>query len=515
MSFLSAGTARCAGLALVLAITVAACVGDGQGGDGEGGAAESQLTLAVGAHPSTADSFFDNSLIARAVYVPIYDSLFRPIEGEMVPRLAEEWTWLNDTTLEIQLREGVTFHDGEEFDAEALKWNIDTLIELGAEAVNADAVATIDRVEVVDSHTVNLHLSTPDGGLIGLLSAVFIQSPSAYESDPQEYARAPVGTGPFRVVEWRQDETITMEAFEDHWEGVPQVDRLVIRSITEPGSRVAAIQAGEVDISYDIQAEQAERLQDEAGIEIVNAGLGQVLVLYLRNNQGDPVEDPRVRRAIAHALDVEALGNGLLGDYAQPASGALNTSDVLGHVADLEPYPYDPDQAKQLLTEAGYADGLEVEFATTSGRYAKDREAAEAVAAQLEQVGISVDLRVMESGAWLEDLFASKMPSLYTMGLTSAPRYDAASNYDVICGQIRAADDDQLCDLDDRQRATSDQDERRRILQKMARRVYDRTYAINLYQLPGIYAVSSAVEGLKILTDQSFLDYLNLRVGAE
>lgn len=494
-------------------LALAACSAGSEGDDSR----EGVLDVAVTALPRSGDSFKETSLAALAVYRAVYDRLFAVAGGELSPELAVSWKALDDTTWQIKLRKNVTFHDGSAFNAKAVKWNLAKIGDPDVKSPHAGAVESVRKIEIVDPHTLRLHTRKPNGALLTQLSRIMIQSPTAYKKlGPGGFARSPVGTGPFRVTEWNQATSVKVTKFDDYWRGKPRLESIVFREIPEASTRVASILAGKADIVYEVPPERASELRD-SGMRVVNVPLAQTLTLYLRNNQGGPLEDVRVRRAIAYALDVNGLAKSLLGEFATlPVGGGLTVPRALGHAESLKAYPQNLAKARDLLTEAGYPDGFTVKFHTTDGRYAKDREAAVAVADQLSQVGIKADIQILESGLYLEKLFASALASLYTMGLNSAPTYDASQSYFPVCaGPIKASDTPELCEMYDRQLSALDQGERERILQDMARHRHQQAFAIQLFRLPGIYAISPEVERLELNSDYSFADYAQVRLSGQ
>ncbi|OLT11905.1 hypothetical protein BJF78_25620 [Pseudonocardia sp. CNS-139] len=273
---------------------------------------------------------------------------------------------------------------------------------------------------------------------------------------------------------------------------------------------MAQLQTGEADVVYEIPPEQAPTLAGD-DVAIVNVPLAQTLVLYLRNNQNSPLDDPRVRQAIAYGLDVDAIARATLGDYAKlPVSGGIAVDGSFGYNPDLAAYPHDPDRAKQLLAEAGYPDGFTVQFDATQGRYAKDRDAAQIVASQLAEIGITVNVNFMESGLYLSKLFSSALSPMFMMGQNSAPTYDNGTSFSSICtGPIQASNAEPwLCDTSNQLRSVFDDAQRRQMIFELDRFRHDQAYIVQLFQLPGIYGISTKVQGLQMEPDYSFRDYL-------
>jgi peptide/nickel transport system substrate-binding protein len=281
--------------------------------------------------------------------------------------------------------------------------------------------------------------------------------------------------------------------------------------VPDPSTRVAELQTGEADVVYQVPPQQAPSLKS-GDVDIVNVPLAQTLVLYLRNNLGTPLDDPRVRQAIAYALDVNALAKAALGDYARlPVSGGVATPESFGYDPDLKAFPHDPAKAKQLLADAGHPGGFTVEFASSQGRYAKDSDAAQLVVSQLAEVGITVKLTFLESGVYLDKLFNQGMPAMYVMGTNSAPWYDNGQICELFEPPIHMSDPTgTLCADAAKVPTIFDDAARKKEIMRLDQERHDGAYAVQLYQLPGIYGISKKVTGLDFKQDYSFANYLTV-----
>jgi peptide/nickel transport system substrate-binding protein len=320
------------------------------------------------------------------------------IEGEdlkPVGLLAERWVNVNPTTWRFQLRKGVKFHNGEPFDAEDVKYSFDVYAD--PKSRRAHMVSAIERVEVRDPHTVEIVTAKPFGGLLANLARVFMLPKDTREKlGPDGFGQSPVGTGPYRFVQWQRDQQLVLEANPASWRGNPNPKRLVFRVIKDPGTRAAELRAGGVDIITNPPIPQLDML-DRGDTQVVAAKAGRVIMYPFHLKQA-PFDNRKVRQAVNLAVNREAIVKNVLGGRAAVLAGPL-TLGWLGYDPALKPYPYDPARARQLLAEAGHPQGFETTWSISSGALLKDAEIAEAVAAQLRQVGIRVTLQPTQRAA--------------------------------------------------------------------------------------------------------------------
>lgn len=339
-------------------------------------------------------------------FTPVYDRLVHfDAEGALVPGLATEWEFSEDgLTFTMTLREGVTFQDGEPFNAEAVKANIERGQTLEGSSISGD-LEPISAIETPDETTVVFTLSRPYSVLPGLLShrAGAMVSPGAFD-DP-DLDLAPVGAGPYRVTEYQQGNFITYERYEDYWNqelGGP--DRIELRIIPDSQTRFNALRSGEVDLTI-LSGQQIP--EAEAGGFTVNSEAGLTyLVLYL-NRAKSELGDPLVRRAINHAIDRQAIVEAVLFGAGEAAVQQFPESYFAynpDYPADY--YAYDPDKARELLAEAGLEDGFEFTMLVTNlDTYMRS---GEAVQAMLAEVGITANIELVEAAQTADVYYAQQ-----------------------------------------------------------------------------------------------------------
>jgi peptide/nickel transport system substrate-binding protein len=372
-----------------------------------------QIVIAIGGDPSTLDPQAADDGNERAVNENIYETLIArdPKTMELIPSLAESWKELDATTWEVKLRQGIKFHNGEPFNGEAAAYSVNRIIDPDFKSEQISFFSTIKEANVIDDATIQVVTTGPDPTLPARLYWLKMVPP-VYSTDAN-FGTKPVGTGPFKFVEWVRDDHVTLEANTDYWGATkPSIGKVTIRPIKEEVTRLAALKAGEVDLVSNLIPEYVNEVPKAAS----TPGL-QFPWLRLNTLVG-PLTDKRLRQAINYAIDKDSLAQSLYSGYAVPADGQLLTPGHFGYNPNVKAYPYDPAKAKALIQEAGYA-GEEIEFIGEAGRWLKDKELIEAVAQQLREVGLNIKVSIVEWSQWLDLLFA---------GADKAPTIQFSSN---------------------------------------------------------------------------------------
>lgn len=334
----------------------------------------------------------------------IYDGLVTMDDkGDLVPALATSWSNPDPLTWRFKLREGVKFHNDEAFNAKAVKFTFDRALDPNFKAPYYSRIAAIKSVEVVDDYTVDLKTEKPfPTMLLSLYEASFpaLIVPPAYtqEKNGEALGSAPVGTGPYKFVEWLKDEEVVLEANPDYWGDKPKIERVVFRPIKETRTRIAELKSGGADIAVDIPPEDVSSLEGgDTKVETVSSDF--LYFLAFDTTRDTPLKDKRVRQAINYAVDVDAIQQALLNGMGNRIALTL-PANGFAYNPEWKPYPYDPEKAKQLLGEAGYPDGFSIPLMTRKGRFLKDSEIVEATAGFLRKVGIKAEIQYLEPGVW-------------------------------------------------------------------------------------------------------------------
>ena len=395
--------------ALVLSLMFAGC-GPGEDiGNGEQDVSTEDLVIAIGAEPENLDPLKMMSAPAATVAEHMVENLIYLAEdGTLEPALAESWEPAEDgLSWFLYLRQGVTFHDGSPFNAEAVKYNLDRFMAKGdfegeEQAVFAFLLGRVTEVEVVDEYTVQIHLDDIFAPIASHLSHSFIgiHSPASLDAlDAGDYVEAPVGTGPFKYVSWDRGEQLYMTKNEDYWGGAPTLDSVTFKFVPEAGSRVIMLETGEAHAIMAVPPTEIERLEATADIDVVFQN--SVRVIYIGFNlEEDIFKDVRVRQALNYAINKEAIIATIFQGVGEPSSAPIVPA-IFGYT-QAGPYEYDVEKAKDLLAQAGYADGFDMELFHPTGRYPQDATVIEAVQAMLADVGVNASLTTYDWGTYLD-----------------------------------------------------------------------------------------------------------------
>jgi peptide/nickel transport system substrate-binding protein len=322
----------------------------------------------------------------------------------------------------FHLRQGVKFHDGTDMDGDAVAFSYSRVLDPDNEYYKVGQpfplmdfwYGAIDPKQTVvqDKYTVTLKLKQPFSPLEGYLAwpAAAIVSPTAVKKYGAAFRENPVGTGPFKFVSWDHNQKVTFTRFDDYWGDKATLDTLIFRPLVEEQTRFTELVAGNIDLAYDLPPDNVAQVKSDPRVQYIETPLGHVWFLVLNTIAG-PTSDLRVRQAIAHAIDKNAIINDILKGTGIPATGPVPSVIDYAYKKDVQQYAYDPDQARQLLSDAGYANGFNTTFwVTQSGSGMQSPQPmGEAIQAMLAQVGVNANIQVTEWGAYI-DKYALGMP---------------------------------------------------------------------------------------------------------
>ncbi len=440
----------------------------------------------------------------------IFDGLtYRGPDMELVPALAESWEVLDEgKRIRFKLREGVTFHNGEEFNADAVKFTLDRLLgEEGAKGPQRSNYVAISSVEIIDPLTVDLHLSSPDPVLLIKLAgygAMIVPPKYLEEHGDAHFNLNPVGTGPFKFVSYDPSVSLNLEVFEDFWGDKAKLSELEYRFISEPSTAVAELQSGRVDVVIPPTIPVSMVPTIEADPNLSLASVASPTVWALRYNTRDGITaDPRVRKALIMAVDRETIIKEILGGQAEVVA-TFQSKLSFGYDAGVEPLPYDMEAAKKLLEEAGVQPGADVQI-DIRGNDATFAEVAQAIAAYLSTVGINARIQPYELNTMLNDIIPQgKTGAMFQQGWggwtfdydnTAYSMYHSGEKWNPYDS------DDELDKLLESQRPLTDNAERERILKEIALYVADRALEMPLYNSNALYGVNNRVKNFEPAPD--------------
>ena len=381
------------------------------------------VTVVQGVDANTLDPSFRNATPESNIMYHVFDTLlWRDAKTlKPVPWLAQEFKNVDPTTWEFKLRPNSTFHDGTKVDAEAIKFALDRTAKesIGGKPTVPRIRRTMayDKTEVVDATTFRIKTSTPSPVLPDILTQHEIVAPSAYQADSEVQAK-PVGSGPWKFVEWQKDQRLVLEVNPNWWGKTVAFERIIFRPVGETSTRILQLKNGEADVIVNVPPDNAADVDrgDKSRISKVD-GLRKIFV-GIRTEKHPALADKRVRQAMNHALNFDALNRALLDGAGKRMKTYFNPPH---EPPDAKAYEYNANKAKELLAAAGVPNGFNVEMHAPTGRYIKDRDIAQAVAQDLDKVGIKVDLKILEwsvyAGNELTKASGGPPSGLYFVGL--------------------------------------------------------------------------------------------------
>jgi peptide/nickel transport system substrate-binding protein len=368
---------------------------------------------------TTLDPYHMNSIHPEdSIAAHLWDTLvWLNDDLEPEPSLAESWWLVNDLTWELTLRQGVAFHNGEPFNAQAVKFSLERTRQLGNSLETFASDVALQSVEIVDGYTVRIHTAQPIVAMVYELSTVEMLPPVYYaQTALEDLARNPVGSGPYRLVGWEPVGGVVLQADAGYWQGAPSIHTLIFQTERDVDERLTRLASGNADLITDLPPDQAETANTEHA-RLVAIESTRRLFVGLRLQEDTPISDKRFRQALNYAVDVPALVAEFHAGYGQRYGSWVNPPN---DNPDLPPWSYDPDKARELLTQASYPEGFEITMDTPVGRYYRDQEIAEAIAAQLAEVGVRVVVQPQEWSVYVrERLIPKETASLFLLSLAS------------------------------------------------------------------------------------------------
>lgn len=437
---------------------------------------------------SVASNFFEGLLI-------------RDENLQLQPGLATSWQVLDDgMRLRFKLREGVTFHDGEKFDAEAVKFTIDRLLGPdGAKGPQQSNYTSIGGVEIIDPYQVDIVMKKPDPVMLTKLAgygAMIVPPKYVQEKGAAGFAAAPVGTGPFKVTGYQTKVGLSLEPYAGYWGEKPKLDHVNYKFIVEPDTQVAELQAGRVDIASNVPVALTGVVAGSPNLKLESITGPTVTVLRFNTERG-PTTNKLVRQAMVMAVDRDAIVKQVLQGQAKPVV-SFQSSLSFGYDPAQKPVPFDPAGARKLLAEAKIAPGTPVVL-DFRGNDTTFREVAQAVAGYLTAVGLKATLRPNEQNMFTNDLIPNgKTGEMFQMGWGGWTfDYDNTAYLMYHSGEHwNPYDKDKTLDaMLEGQRLVADKAAREKKLQEIAHYVADNALELPLYNLNTIYGVNQRVHG--------------------
>jgi peptide/nickel transport system substrate-binding protein len=335
---------------------------------------------------------------------------------QVEPHLAESWRLVNNFTWEFKLRQGITFHNGELLDAEAVRFSIERAQSMPGSLETFAEDVGLEQVEIVDDYTLRLTTRQPVANLPYHLAFLEILPPIYYsETSPDQLAVAPVGSGPYRLGQWIRGEALVLEAVPTYWKGAPALSHLIFETVPLAEERLTVLRGGKAALVTDLPPMPVDQWDSpNSRLEAIEST--QRMLIGIRIEEGSPLADKRVRQALNYGVNVEQIVDDWLAGYGERYGSWVNPP---WNNSELAPWPYDPDLARDLLAEAGYREGFTTTLRTPAGVYYQDVAVAEAVAQQLGEIGVTVEVETVDWATYVGELLSGNVAPLFLLGLNS------------------------------------------------------------------------------------------------
>lgn len=456
-----------------------------------------QLVIGLPGDIVAPSPFYDFSVVDKQFMNHIAPGLTRISEtGDVLPMLALSWQAIDPTNWKFKLRPNVTFHNGEPFTADTFRVVHQYMLDPNTKSTTATNFKIITNVTANDDLTLTLTTSAPAPTLLRTLSDYRLIAPADLQKRGADgTAEDPIGTGPYKFVEWIKGDHATLQANPNYWGGKPAIDTLIWRSITEDAARVAALQAGEIDLAYNVPQEMIPQI-DGSGKAVTVKGVSTTVYVLGMNglDASFPTANQQVRQGISTAIDRQGIISTIMGGIGSPLATVFHEGEY-GRDDSIPVRTPDVQQAKALLAQGGFPNGFTIHLvAPQNGRWAKSEEVAQAITSQLGQIGINVDLELLEYTAFTQSVFSKKNP-LALWGW-SDPTFDPNTMLlQIFTCPDRGSPWTQDCDPDVDQLAwgqQSESDETQRLadLKQIQQLMYDKELTTGLLQLGIIRGVS-------------------------
>jgi len=372
--------------------------------------AQREIVIAQGIDIHGWDIHAHSTTAVEAVHINVFDYLvFRNADGDLEPGLALTWEPVSDTGWRFELREGVVFHDGTPFTGEDVKFTFERVAN-DSSLQQWDSFRQMREVEVVGPFEIIIHTQDPDGNpapdpvlinRVSRLSAGIVPKHYVEEIGWEAFNENPMGTGPYRFVEWRRDDRIILEAFDDHWRGRPAYDRVVHRTIPEESTRVAELIAGGVHIATNVPPQDVDRVLASGAASVELQPTNRIMMLIVNADEEALTGDPRIREAIELAIDNQLLVDAVMDGLGVPTLARVSPGITAAPLELHGTYTYDPERAVELIREAGYEPSdITIKVEGPAGRYPLDAEISEVIALMLNQIGVNTEIEVLEWSAF-------------------------------------------------------------------------------------------------------------------
>ena len=461
--------------------------------------ANDTLGMAYDQAPENIDPYFNNVRIGVIIAANVWDTLvYRdPITNEYTGQLAKSWKQSDPRTLEFELRQGIKFHNGEDFDADSVVFTLNYVSDPANKATTQANVRWIEKVEKIDQFKVRIISKEPFPAAIDYLSTTLAIHPAKYykEVGPTGMNAKPVGSGPYKIIEYVPGKSVTLERnanyFKDSPKAAGKIGKVKIRFIPDRQTQMAEVMAGGEDLIMHVPKDQAEKLKGIPHLQVLSGNTMRIAFLQMNSREGTPapeLADVRVRKAIAHAIDREAILKNIVG--GGEIINTICTPSQVGCSSDgAMIYKYDPALSKKLLAEAGYPNGFSLDIMSY-----RERQQTEAMINYLQAVGIKAKLGFMQYAA-MRDLARANKTALthQTWGSNLVNDVSASTPVYFGGGSDDVSRDSEVIALLNKGDNTVDPDERKKVYNQALVIIAEKAYALPLWSVPVYYVANKDV----------------------
>jgi glutathione transport system substrate-binding protein len=396
-------------LVVISAVLVVGCSSkESSGEQAEGGkAGDKEMVVAVNENFISMDPHNTGDTNSGSVQQAMLEGLLgSDEEGKIINLLAEDHSVSNDALeYTFKLRQGVKFHDGEAFNAEAVKANFERIMKDDSLRLYSRGFSLITNIDIINDYELKVTLKEPYAGMLTRFVSAKMLSPKLLAKGSDEIGKSPVGTGPFKFVEWVQGDHLTVERFDEYWSKADRVEKITYKPVPENGSRVAMLKTGEAHVIYPLPNQNLKELEANDAVEVQK--IPSTIARYVSiNTMKEPFTDPRVRQALNYAVSKDAFISVVNAGFGLPLDSIIPSKTL--HYAKQEVYQQNIEKAKQLLKEAGLEDGFKAEiWGNTNSDTLKGMQF---VQQQLKAIGVDLEIKSMEEGTLSDEIYKPQTP---------------------------------------------------------------------------------------------------------
>lgn len=452
--------------------------------------------------PPTLDAHMHHNIETEDIIRQVCDHLVdRDPNGRLIPALATSWQLINETTWQFNLRKGVMFHNGEKFDSKAVKFSIDRIIDPNGKSPQKQMYESIDHVEIVSDYKINIITKKTDVLLPSKLSVLgnILPMGNLKEVGDNEFGKHPIGTGPFKFLEWTKGKEVVFITNKDYWGGAPKIDKVIFKFIPNLDKQVEMLINGELDIVSNISARSALELKKNPRTDVVKKPTMQYISSQLNTLKNGPLADIRVRRALNCAVDVDKLIRYVVNGNGRKLA-TITMPEEFGFNSALKINSCDIQMARNLLMQAGYPNGFNVDLVA----FDELEQLAKAMQKQLSIIGVKVTIKLISRKEFIEKILQNNLDFEITLGNPTDPYCDASYQLNLMFNSkspFSRYHNREVDDLLNESFKTMNENRRRMVLEKIQEIIYLESPKIFLFQVIKLYGMNKNVSKFVAYSD--------------